>query len=398
MSNASQPLPAYRRPPYDALHRRVAGKRLFLQVVAGPRQVGKTTIVRQVLADLDRPAHYATADDPGLRDASWLTAQWEVGRVLANRGAAALALDEIQKVRGWSEVVKRLWDEDSAAGKELHVILLGSSPSAIDQGLTESLTGRFEVIHLPHWSFGEMRQAFGWDLEMFIRFGGYPGAAPLIDDFERWRSYMLDSLIETTLSRDVMLLTRIDKPALLRQLFRLGIDYSGQALSYQKLQGQLQDAGNTVTLAHYLRLLEAVGLLAGLERYSGSAVRQRGSSPKLVALDPGLITAMTANEAGESMLEWGRVVESAVGAHLINTADRSVGVHWWREGDLEVDYVVTRGDEVIAVEVGSGTQPKDASGLRRFQSRYPTSRLLLVGAQGLPLEEVLSAPAASLFG
>jgi predicted AAA+ superfamily ATPase len=363
--------------------------------------VGKTTLVRQALADIGRASHLASADDPGLRDRAWLSAQWEVGRQLAASAGpgAVLAIDEVQKVGGWSETVKRLWDEDGAAGTRLQVVLLGSAPLVVQRGLTESLAGRFEIIRLGHWSYAEMGAAFGWDLATFIRYGGYPGSAQIVADPDRWRSYMLDALIEPTLSRDLFLLTRIDKPALLRQLFRLGIDYSGQILSYTKLVGQLQDAGNTVTVAHYLRLLGDVGLLTGLEKYSGSRVRQRGSSPKLLALDPGLLTAMGSDGPGAEIApdEWGRRVETAVGAHLVNTAPRGLEVTWWRERSREVDFVLSDGSRILAIEVASGRRKASLPGLGAFAATYPHARALLVGAQGLSLEAALSSTSGEML-
>ena len=393
-------LPRYRRPAFATLLARLGESRRFIQAVAGPRQVGKTTLVRQVVTELGLPAHIASADDPGLRDRAWLGAQWEAGRLLTRAGPAVLVLDEIQKVRDWSEIVKRLWDEDGAAGLDLRVVILGSASPLVREGLSESLAGRFEVVRLGHWSFGEMRQAFGWDLERFLFFGGYPGGAALVDDLERWRGYLLDSLIETTLSRDILLLTRVDRPALLRRLFRLGCDYSAQIVSYQKLVGQLQDAGNTTTLAHYLDLLGDAGMLTGLQKYAGSRVRQRGSSPKLLALDTGLISAMstgTPTGARAHPESWGRLVESAVGAHLVNTAGRDLEVTWWRERDREVDFVLSGPRGVLAIEVAGGRVKPSLPGLAAFSRVVPSARTLLVGAQGLPLEEVLSRPASDLF-
>jgi len=243
---------------YDELLKRLEEKRRFIQVLAGPRQVGKTTVARQVMEASKMPAHYASADEPTLQDRTWLQQQWDIARLKARerKTSALLVLDEIQKVANWSSVVKLLWDADTHSGVDLKVVLLGSSPLLIQSGLTESLAGRFEVIAAPHWSFTEMHEAFGWNLEQYIFYGAYPGAAELIGDPERWRRYILDALIETTISRDILLLTRVDKPALLRRLFQLGCAYSGQILSYQKMIGQLTDAGNTTTLAHYLELLQ----------------------------------------------------------------------------------------------------------------------------------------------
>jgi hypothetical protein len=398
LSNAS--LPAFRRAAFGVLSARLTEPRRFIQVVTGPRQVGKTTLVHQVIADHAVTAHVASADDPGLRVPTWLASQWQVARQLPRTSAAqVLVIDEVQKVAGWSETVKRLWDEDAAAGLPLHVIVLGSAAMRIESGLGESLAGRFELIRLAQWSFAEMRAAFGWELPTYLRFGGYPGAATLVDDEDRWRSYVVDALIETTLSRDLLLLTRVDKPALLRQLFRLGCDYSGQVLSYQKMTGQLQDAGNTVTLAHYLRLLRGVGLMTGLEKHAGSRVRQRGSSPKLIALDPGLVTAMAgygldplAGDEGR-----GRAVETAVGAHLVNTAPPGIEVGWWRERNQEVDFVVSDGRRTTAIEVASGRRKPSVPGLRRFVQEFPEASPLLIGGQGMALDEALSVPAADLL-
>lgn len=367
-----------------------------IQVVSGPRQVGKTTLVKQVLAEIDAPTHYASADDPALRDTAWLEAQWERGRALARarNGAAVLAIDEIQKVVGWAEVVKRLWDEDRAGELPLRVVLLGSAALLVQQGLSESLAGRFELIRTPHWSFGEMRDAFGFSLDEFVYFGGYPGAATLIEDEARWASFLLDSIVETTVSRDLLLLTRVDKPALLRGLFRLVCDYSAQIVSYQKLTGQLQDAGNTTTLAHYLDLLAAAGLAVGLEKHSTGKVRQRRSTPKLLALDTGLVTAMsgrTFSEAREDPQHWGRLVETVVGAHLLATRDPRAEILYWRDRGREVDYVVERGPELTAIEVKSGRTRDGLPGMAAFDAAHGPTRKLLVGGDGTPLETFLSA-------
>ncbi|RKY16217.1 MAG: AAA family ATPase [Planctomycetota bacterium] len=389
---------SYLRPQTATLASRLREARRFLQVVAGPRQVGKTTLVRQVLGELKTPSLQVTADEPSLRDAAWLATQWERARALVGESddGAILAVDEIQKVVGWSETVKRLWDEDTRDGVPLHVVLLGSAPLLVQQGLTESLAGRFEVIRLAHWTFGEMREAFGFSLDDFLVYGGYPGAAPLIGDPERWRRYLLDALIETTISRDVLLMTRVDKPALLRRLFELGCRYSGQIVSYTKLVGQLQDAGNTTTLAHYLDLLSGAGMLTGLQKFSGEAVRRRGSSPKFQVLNTALMTAQ-ADVAPDEMLAdpelRGRLVESAIGACLANAAAMGeCEVFYWRDGDREVDFVVRAGRSVTAIEVKSGKVAAQLRGLAAFEQAFRPTRSLLVGTNGIPLEEFLERP------
>ncbi|MEQ8484161.1 MAG: ATP-binding protein [Pseudomonadales bacterium] len=366
-------------------------------VVAGPRQVGKSTLVQQVTEDLDVPVRTASADEPSLRDSDWIAQQWEAARLaLKGSGGGVLVLDEIQKIPQWSETVKRLWDEDTRAKRPLRVVLLGSAPLLIAQGLTESLAGRFEVIHLSHWSLSEMQAAFGWSLEEYLFYGGYPGAAPLVSDPERWMRYVADSLIETSISRDVLLLTRVDKPALLRRLFELACRYSGQVLSYTKMLGQLQDAGNTTTLAHYLTLLAGAGMVCGLPKYAGDVARSRASSPKLQVLNTGLMTVasgLTLQEARQDREFWGRLVESAVGAHLANAAQRGeCQLHYWRERNHEVDFVVRAGRRLTAIEVKSGRAPQTHPGTAAFVEAFRPQRTLLVGGDGIALEEFLTRP------
>jgi predicted AAA+ superfamily ATPase len=392
---------AFRRNAFRTLRDRLRQGRRFIQLLAGPRQTGKTTLARQLLASLGAPSHYASADEPTLRDRAWLEAQWELGRVRTRspsgrRRAALLVIDEVQKVPNWSETVKRLWDEDSARRTPLRVVLAGSSPLLVQRRLSESLAGRFEIVRVTHWSYEEMKAAFGWDLEHFLYFGGYPGAPSLAKDRDRWARYIIDSLIETTISRDILLLSRVDKPALLRQLFHLACQYSGQVVSYNKMLGQLQDAGNTTTLAHYLSLLSSAGMVTGLGKFAGSAARQRGSRPKLLVLNTALMTALSSLDfpaARKEALFWGRLVESAVGAHLANgTAGTSIEVFYWRDRGFEVDYVLRKGKSTLAIEVKSGRRKGALPGMKAFAENYPQARKLLVGGDGIPLEEFLSQP------
>lgn len=399
-SKAGKP---YRRSQATALAARLAEPRRFIQVVAGPRQVGKSTLVQQVTAGLALPVRQASADEPTLRGQDWITQQWEAARLaIEDRNGAVLVLDEIQKIPGWSETVKRLWDEDTRTRRPLKVVLLGSAPLLIAQGLGESLAGRFEVIYLSHWSLPEMQAAFGWSLEKFVFYGGYPGAAPLIGEPARWARYVADSLIETSISRDVLLLTRVDKPALLRRLFELACRYSGQVLSYTKMLGQLQDAGNTTTLAHYLELLAGAGMVCGLPKYAGDVARSRGSSPKLQVLNTALMTVttgITLDEARTDREFWGRLVESAVGAHLANAALRGeCTLHYWRERNHEVDFVVKAGRRLTSIEVKSGRAPQAHPGTTAFVEAFKPQRTLLVGADGIALDDFLGKPVTHWIG
>lgn len=384
----------YSRPVDARLIERLRGPRRFIQVVWGPRQVGKTTSVTRALETLGLPHHYVSADSPATHTAAWIRQQWERARADALSGPAILALDEVQKVPHWSDAVKALWDEDTREDRDVRVVLLGSSPLLMQAGMTESLAGRFEVLRWTHWTYAECNAAFGWNLETFLFYGGYPGAAPLVGDVARWRSYIVDSLIETSVSRDILLMTRVDKPALMRQLFALGCEYSGQILSYTKMLGQLTDAGNTTTLAHYLDLLGGAGLVTGLQKYSGGVVRQRASSPKLQVMNTALMTALSGREPDEARTDtaWrGRLVESAVGAYLLSRAhDSGFEVRYWREGDQEVDFVLESRDVIMAIEVKSDDTPLGMHrGMRAFGERYPHARLLTVGADGIPLERFL---------
>ena len=388
----------YTRPQLQELLQRLREPRRFIQVVSGARQVGKTTLATQAATRLGLPSHYASADEPTLQGKAWLEQQWEVARLLVDRKqeGALLILDEIQKITGWSETVKRLWDTDSQRGLSLRVVLLGSAPLLVQRGMSESLAGRFEVLPLPHWGFAEMRTAFGWSLEQYLYYGAYPGAVALIDQPQRWIRYIRDALIEPTIARDVLLLSRVDKPALLRQVFDLGCAYSGQILSYTKMLGQLQDAGNTTTIAHYLNLLAGAGMLTGLTRYSGRAVRQRASSPKLQVLNTALMTAQADLSLAEARADhtfWGRLVESAVGAYLANAAAAGTcQLHYWRKGNHEVDFVLGKGRHLIAIEVKSTHSASKLAGMAAFAKTYQPTRTLLVGGDGIDLEMFLSKP------
>jgi predicted AAA+ superfamily ATPase len=392
----------YERPLVDVLRKALDKRPGVMHVVVGPRQVGKTTAVRQVCGHLDYPSHWASADAPVPPGAEWIESHWRLAGTDAARSGkpVLLVLDEIQKVRGWSETVKRLWDETLATGVPLRVVLLGSSALLVQAGLTESLTGRFFLHRCMHWGWPECRTAFGWDLDDWLYFGGYPGAAAFADDEQAWRQYVSDAMVETVLSRDVFQLTNITKPVLMRHLFGLAAQYPAQIVSYTKLMGQLQDAGNTTTLAHYLRLLESAFLVSGLEQYSAGQIRKRGSSPKLVFWNNALIHAMSGRTRRTTFGDgaWmGRIVENAIGAQLLN---RLQGAEWsvtyWRDGNKEVDFVVRRGSRLWGIEIKSG-RPGKLSGMEAFRRRYPKAGAWLIGAEGIALETFFARDPATFF-
>jgi predicted AAA+ superfamily ATPase len=377
--------------------------RRFLQVIMGPRQVGKTTLASQLAAQAKIDYLFVSADSIASGNATWLEQQWEAARIkLAQHETKEflLVIDEIQKISNWSETVKLLWDTDTRSNLNLKVILLGSSRLLLQQGLTESLAGRFESIYMGHWSFDEMQQAFGWDVNQYVWFGGYPGSATLVDEEDRWKTYVTDSLIETSISKDILMLTRVDKPALMKRLFELGCLYSGQILSYTKVLGQLQDSGNTTTLSHYLELLDTAGLLAGINKYAPDIIRQRSSSPKFQVHNTALISAQR-NNLFKDMLakpdEWGRMVESAIGAHLINhSLSEKFNLHYWRERNEEIDFVIERKGKVIGLEVKSGAAGS-TSGMTAFKNKFNPDKILLIGKAGLPWQDFLKLNPVSLF-
>lgn len=383
------------------LLRRLRGSPNLLQVVLGPRQVGKTTALQQILRQWAGPKHYASADLPSPPDAVWIQSQWEVARqeVKGTKKRTLLVLDEVQKIDRWSEVVKALVDEDHRAYPQLRAVLLGSSSLQIHRGAGESLAGRFEVLFCPHWSWLECRSAFGWTLDQWLYYGGYPGAAKLIRQPDRWSQYISDSLIESVLSRDVLQLAPVVKPALLRQLFMLALKSHAQILSYNKMLGQLQDAGNTVTLAHYLKLLSSAYLVSGLSQWRGGISHLRASSPKLIVWNNALVCALSGLSYKETRQRsdlWGRLVENAVGAYLLNSAIPLMNVSYWRERDFEVDYVLQKGERLLALEVKSGSSAGQG-GLEAFRRRYPRAKTLVIGSGGIPLEKFFSTSPDAWF-
>jgi len=393
----------FQRPITGELKSRIRARGGFVHVLTGPRQVGKTTAAQQICEQLGWPYHFASADSPIPHTAEWIETQWLQASRLASRDEPILlVLDELQKISGWSEMIKSLWDtQRRKKTSNVCPLLLGSSALLLQQGLSESLAGRFMLHRFTHWSFHECRDAFSWNLSKWLYFGGYPGAAPLINDTALWKSYITDSLIDTVISRDVLQMQTVQKPALLRNLFGLSTAYPAQILSYNKMLGQLMDAGNTTTLAHYLQLLNNAFLISGIQRFSRGHVRVRTSSPKLILWNNALVTApslLSPSDAQKNTEWWGRLVENAVGAYLLNALqDPLWTVSYWREGNNEVDFIVSHGKQCWAVEVKSGRLGK-MNGLAAFMRRYPDAIPIVVGGEELPLESFFAAPVNELFG
>ncbi|GHT06777.1 ATPase AAA [Bacteroidia bacterium] len=394
---------AFQRTILQDITERVSESRKFIQVLVGPRQVGKTTLIKQLLETTNIVHHFVTADDLYAADNTWIRREWSNARLqLQQTGSKEILfiIDEVQKVPNWSEVIKKEWDADSFSDTAVKVILLGSSRLLIQKGLTESLAGRYELMNITHWSFDEMRDAFGWSLDQYIYFGGYPGSASLIGNEERWKDYIRESLVETTISKDILMMTRVDKPILLKRLFDIGCKYSSQILSLTKVQGELQESGNLTTLSGYLTLLKEAGLLSGLEKYAADIIRKRTSKPKFQVHNNALLAAGQ-NVSFETLRndhkEWGRFAESAVGAHLINSGLKyRFNVYYWNEGSFEIDYVIEKGGDIIALEVKSGKESTN-KGMALFNEAFHPRGIYLVGTNGIPFEIFLSMNPAELF-
>lgn len=383
-----------RRLQNDGLVSRINEPRKTIQVVAGPRQVGKTTMVKQVLKEISFPSMFFNADGIDPQNATWIGDCWAEARAqmdFNNAPEFVLVFDEIHKIGNWSEQVKKEWDADTFNDVNLKVILLGSSRLLLKKGLTESLAGRFELLPMRHWSFQEMHDAFGWDINQYVYFGGYPGSAAYLPNENRWRRYMRESIVAPAIEKDVLQTTYIYKPALMHQLFRLGCAYSAELLSYNKMLGQLQDAGNATTLVNYLEVLGESKLLIGLQKYAVDKSRKYRSIPKLQVFNNALLTVMTDGMTYEKAFThptlWGRWVESAVGCYLLDKADElEYQLYYWRENDEEVDFVIARGEHLVAIEVKSGRRQNN-TGLSTFRNMYHPRYSLVVGGQSMSLEQ-----------
>lgn len=393
----------FKRPEYQTIKKRLEEPRKFIQVVMGPRQVGKSTVVKQVLKELDTPYQMFSADNVPATNSAWVSNCWEATRsVQKNKGykSIVLVIDEIQKIANWSEAVKKEWDADTFQDRNIKVLLLGSSRVLLEKGLSESLAGRFEEIRMSHWSYAEMNECFGFTLDQYIYYGGYPGAASLIDDEDRYQQYIQSGIVDATINKDILMDTPISKPALLRQTFELGAAYSGQLLSLNKMLGSLQDAGNTSTLAGYIHLLDESGLLCGLHKYSIDAARRKASIPKLQVYNNALkmiYSPFTFDGAIANRQAWGHIFESSVGAYLVSQAFvHRFEVFYWRERTDEVDFILRKKGSVVAIEIKSNAE-KQTKGLESFKNLFSPQAAFIVGDGGISAEEFLTMDLRKLF-
>lgn len=393
----------YKRAVYKVIKSRIEEPRRFIQVVMGARQIGKSTVVRQVLGDLVLPYRFFSADNVPATNGLWIADCWNAVRSLMKVNGwlcCVLVIDEIQKIQNWSEAVKKEWDDDTANGRDIRVLLLGSSRVLLERGMSESLAGRFEEIRMSHWSYGEMRDCFGFTLDQYMFYGGYPGAASLVSDDDRFQQYIQSSIIDATINKDILMDTPISKPALLRQTFELGAAYSGEILSFTKMLGSLQDAGNTSTLAGYVNLLNDSGLLCGLQKFSIDMARRRASIPKFQVYNNALKRVFIPNsleQAVSDRKEWGRIFESGVGAYLVSQAFvNRFEVFYWRDRNEEVDFILRKQGKIVAVEVKSNAE-KNTSGLEAFKNKFRPSLSLVVGDGGMAAEDFMTMDIRALF-
>ncbi|MDR0907586.1 MAG: ATP-binding protein [Rikenellaceae bacterium] len=395
----------FQREQYQTVVDRLREPRKFIQVVMGPRQIGKTTIVKQAIKAVERdvPCIVFSADNVPATQNSWISECWDTARAqmkLEGSREFILVIDEIQKLKGWSEVVKKEWDDDTFNDVNIKVLLLGSSRVLLQKGLADSLAGRYETIKMTHWSYAEMRDAFGFSLDEYIYYGGYPGAASLIKEPQRWSDYIRDSIIEATINKDILYDTVIGKPALLRQTFELGASYSGQIVSLTKIVGSLQDAGNTTTLSGYLNILKESGLLAGIQKFAIDRARQRASAPKFQVFNNALKNVYggySFEEVARDPKTWGHLFESAIGAHIVSRSFiGNYEVYYWRNGNSEVDFILKKDNRVVAIEVKSNADVTNR-GLAEFRERYNPHSSIVVGKGGMAVELFLGINPVRLF-
>ena len=394
----------YKRAEYHKIKSRLEEDRKFIQVVTGARQIGKSTVVKQVLKDIELPYQFFSADNVPASNTAWISNCWAAVRSLKENNAwdcVILVIDEIQKIANWSEAVKKEWDDDTFNDRNIKVLLLGSSRVLLEKGLSESLAGRFEEIRMSHWGYKEMKDCFGLSLNQYIFYGGYPGAASLIGDNDRFEQYIQSSIIDATINKDILMDTPISKPALLRQTFELGSAYSGNILSLNKMLGSLQDAGNTSTLASYINLLNESGLLCGLQKYSVDMSRRKASIPKFQVYNNALkmvYNPLTFEQAIMDRKTWGHIFESAIGAYLVSQAFvHRFNVYYWRERNDEVDFILQKKGSLVAIEVKSNAE-KRTEGLEKFKQMFNPKSSFIVGDGGISAEDFFSMDLNKLFG
>ena len=346
----------------------IAAKNSLIQVIIGPRQVGKTTTILNYLEQhLKNKAHYVSADQIFHSTPQWVEEQWR----FAHQQNKMLIIDEIQKCENWPEIIKSLWDEFKRKKIELKCVLLGSSSLQIQKGLTESLTGRFQLIYAYHWNYKESHDGYGLNFEQYLKFGGYPGSYQFLNT-QNWESFVKNSIVSTVIEKDILQYSTVKSPTLFKQAFEILISYPAQEISYTKLLGQLQNKGNVELIKYYIRLYEGAFLVRSLEKFSNKKIKIKTSSPKILPMAPCLYFLNILDEYSSE--ERGHAFELLVGTQLVRTGHE---LYYWREGKYEVDYILKKGKKIWAIEVKSGRN-KTTSGLQKFRDEYPHSSAVLI--------------------
>lgn len=370
----------------DTLLRRISEPApSLIQLLVGPRQVGKTTLLLELADTLGPQAIYVACDTPEASLPGWRDRLWQRVREQAARSKATLLLDEIQAVSGWSAWLKSCMDQVKRQRVPLHIVATGSSSLRLGAGARESMAGRFERHVLPQWSARNLHELLDVPANeapaRLVALGGYPGAVRFWNDPDRWRSYIRDAIIEPAIGRDILQLEQVRKPALLRQVFALATAHPAEILSLDKIAGALAERGALETIAHYLDLLKAAFLVAPTHKYSDAEIRRRRSPPKLVVLDNALLAATSsAPDPRTDTARWGRWVENACLAHAIHQGEE---VFYWREEPWEVDgvFVGPRGRWLVEVKTGAYTQT-DLRGLAQAAIRFPKFKPLVLCDRG----------------
>jgi len=352
------------------LKKRLKEESPLIQVVLGPRQVGKTTAAIQLTKKLKQATHYVSADESFSTSSSWLTEHWQQAKLKDSR--TVLFIDEIQKIPNWSQAIKSLWDKESQKNR-LKVVLLGSSSLSLQSGLSESLAGRYERIRAYHWNYAETKKVFGWDLDTYLKYGGYPGSYEYIEDYQRWFAYVKNSIIENVIGRDILQLQTINKPALFRQAFEVLCSYPGQEISYNKILGQLQDKGNTDLVKRYIEIYCGAFLFQALPKFGSQLFKNKTSSPKICALAPALSSIYYGDSVDNPEIN-GRMFEQAVGADLHRLPGE---LSYWRERNFEVDFVYRFQQQLYAIEVKS-VRARTISGLKKFLDKHPKAKPVII--------------------
>lgn len=358
-----------------------------IQLVTGPRQVGKTTLLLDLAAQYGEAAMYTAADAPEAGVPGYWDRFWAGAESRAERGTTIVLLDEIHLLPDWASSLKASWDRFRRRHLPIHIVATGSSGLRVTQGSRESLAGRFERIVFAHWSAAALASTFNVPTAEAVRqsvlFGTYPGAWDLARDEARWRAYIRDAIIEPAIGRDVLALGQVRRPGLLRQVFAVAVGSPAEIVSLQKIQGQLGDRGALETVAHYLELLRDAYLVAGLEKFTRRAVRRRAAPSKLVTLNNALLSATHPNgppDPARDAARFGAWIENACLASAINQGQR---VTYWREEPLEVDAVVEGSWGAWAIEIKTGRfDRRDLTGLFEFCRRHPAFRPLVVTRPG----------------